>query len=97
MNLAKKEVISTSRLVRSTPSVISAPAVKERKPKINAAELLKREKNGLEVINDIPNYIRNGWESIPPNERDRLKWVGVFYRKQTPRGVYDASPNVQWL
>ena len=46
MNLAKKEVISTSRLVRSTPRVISAPAVKERKPKINAAELLKREKMG---------------------------------------------------
>ena len=84
MNLAKKEVISTSRLVRSTPSVISAPAAKKRKPKINAAELLKREKNGLEVINDIPNYMRDGWESIPPNERDRLKWVGVFYRKQTP-------------
>ena len=26
----------------------------------------------------------DGWESIPPNERDRLKWVGVFYRKQIP-------------
>ena len=60
-----------------------SPALK-RKAKINAAEVLKQQKNGLEVINDIPNYIRNGWESIPPNERDRLKWVGVFYRKQTP-------------
>ena len=52
--------------------------------KITAAEALKREKNGLEVIGDIPNYIQNGWESIPPAERDRLKYVGVFYRKQTP-------------
>ncbi len=57
---------------------------KPKAPKINAAETLKREKNGLEVIDDIPNYIRNGWESIPPTERDRLKWVGVFYRRQTP-------------
>lgn len=57
---------------------------KKAKPKINAAEVLKREKNGLEVIDDIPNYIRDGWESIPPDKRDRLKWVGVFYRRQTP-------------
>ena len=57
---------------------------KARAPKITAAEALKREKNGLKVIDDIPNYIRNGWESIPPDERDRLKYVGVFYRKQTP-------------
>ena len=57
---------------------------KRANPKMNAAELLKCEKNGLEVINDMLHYIRNGWESIPPDKRDRLKWVGVFYRKQTP-------------
>ena len=77
---SKRKTIPASRRVRSAPTA----AAKRRKPKINAAEVLKREKNGLDVINDIPNYIRNGWESIPPNERDRLKWVGVFYRKQTP-------------
>ncbi len=57
---------------------------RNRKAKIHPAEELKREKNGLEVIDDIPYYVRNGWESIPPEKRDRLKWVGVFYRKQTP-------------
>lgn len=57
---------------------------KKRKPKLHPAEALKREKNGLEVIDDIPHYIRNGWKSIPPEKRDRLKWVGVFYRRQTP-------------
>lgn len=57
---------------------------KKRKSKIHPAELLKREKNGLEVMEDIPYYVRNGWESIPPEKRDRLKWVGVFYRRQTP-------------
>ena len=80
MNESKKNAIPASRKVRSAPTA----DVKKRKPKINAAEALKREKNGLDVINDIPNYIRDGWESIPTNERDRLKWVGVFYRKQTP-------------
>lgn len=57
---------------------------KKRKSKLHPAEELKREKNGLEVVADIPFYIRNGWESIPPEKRDRLKWVGVFYRRQTP-------------
>ena len=95
MNQSKKKVIPANRKVRSAPSLKVPAATKKRKSKINAAEVLKQEKNGLEVINDIPNYIRNGWESIPPNERDRLKWVGVFYRKQTPRSIYDASPHVQ--
>ena len=84
MNPSKKKKIAASRGVRSAPSLKSAATSKKGKSKINAAEALKREKNGLEVINDIPNYIREGWESIPANERDRLKWVGVFYRKQTP-------------
>ena len=84
MNQSKKKVIPASRKVRSALSLKSAADAKKQKSKINAAEVLKQEKNGLEVINDIPNYIRDGWESIPPNERDRLKWVGVFYRRQTP-------------
>lgn len=82
MNQSKKNL--TGGKVRSAPSLKVSAIAKKRGSKINAAEALKQEKNGLEVIKDIPNYIRNGWESIPPNERDRLKWVGVFYRKQTP-------------
>ncbi len=57
---------------------------KKRKPKLHPAEALKRQKNGLDVVDDIPYYVRNGWESIPDTERDRLKYVGVFYRRQTP-------------
>ena len=84
VNQSKKRGVSAPRKVRSAPSAKSGAAAKKRKSKINAAEVLKQEKNGLEVIQDIPNYIRNGWESIPPDKRDRLKWVGVFFRKQTP-------------
>ena len=80
VNESKKKTILERQKVRSVPTA----GARKRKSKVNAAEILKREKNGLEVINDIPNYIRDGWESIPLNERDRLKWVGVFYRKQTP-------------
>ena len=84
VNPSKKNAIFASRSAPSAPKLKSETGAKKRKSKLTAAELLKREKNGLEVINDIPNYIRDGWEAIPPNERDRLKWVGVFYRKQTP-------------
>ena len=74
MNQLDKKKIGLKRA--STP--------KRGKPKLHPAEALKREKNGLEVVDDIPHYVRNGWESIPPEKRDRLKWVGVFYRRQTP-------------
>lgn len=56
----------------------------KEKVKIHPAELLKQKKNGLDVVDDIPYFIQNGWESIPNDERDRLKYVGVFYRRQTP-------------
>ena len=62
MNELKKKATSTSRGVCSAPSLKSARVSKKGKSKINAAEALKQEKNGLEVLNDIPNYIRDGWE-----------------------------------
>jgi len=27
---------------------------------------------------------QEGWEAIDEGDRERLKWVGVFFRKQTP-------------
>ncbi len=48
-------------------------------------EEIKAERDGLDVGSEIPTYARDGWESIPEEDRDtRLKWWGVFYRKQTP-------------
>ena len=51
----------------------------------NKIELIKAQRDGLEVAGDIERFAREGWESIPEADRDvRLKWVGIFYRKQTP-------------
>ena len=47
-------------------------------------ETLKSAKDGLDVSEGIPKYAAYGWESIPEGERDRLKWAGVFFRRQTP-------------
>lgn len=32
----------------------------------------------------IEQWSRDGWESIPEEERDLTKWYGLFYRKPTP-------------
>ncbi len=51
---------------------------------MNKIEVLKAEKDGLDILNDIPAFSREGWESIPADDRDRLKWAGIFFRRQTP-------------
>ncbi|HEX5139608.1 MAG TPA: ferredoxin--nitrite reductase [Dehalococcoidia bacterium] len=48
-------------------------------------EQIKAERDGLEAGEDIERFAREGWQSIPEDDRDsRLKWWGIFYRKQTP-------------
>ncbi len=52
---------------------------------MNKIEGIKAAQDGLDVEASIEQYAREGWESIPEDDRDaRLKWWGIFYRKQTP-------------
>jgi ferredoxin-nitrite reductase len=51
---------------------------------MNKIEAIKKEKDGLDVLGDIPRFAHEGWEAIPEDDRERLKWAGVFFRKQTP-------------
>ena len=51
---------------------------------MNKIEELKALKDGLDVGADIPRYAELGVESIEEGDLDRLKWWGVFFRKQTP-------------
>jgi ferredoxin-nitrite reductase len=51
---------------------------------MNKIEAYKKEKNGLDVLADVPRYAAEGWEAITDGDRERLKWAGVFFRKQTP-------------
>jgi len=51
---------------------------------MNKIEEYKKEKDGLDVLADIPRYAEEGWEAITEGDRERLKWAGVFFRKQTP-------------
>lgn len=51
---------------------------------MNKIEELKARKDGLDVGADIPRYAKLGLESIEEGDLDRLKWWGVFLRKQNP-------------
>lgn len=51
---------------------------------MNQIEDYKREKDGLDVLADLPRYARDGWETITDGDKERLKWLGVFFRRRPP-------------
>ncbi len=52
----------------------------------NPIEKLKAEKDGLDILAEIEELARahSGWETMDPGDRERLKWIGTFFRKPTP-------------
>jgi ferredoxin-nitrite reductase len=51
---------------------------------MNKIEALKAEKDGLDIVRDIPVFAQQGWEAISEADLERLKWSGLFFRKHTP-------------
>lgn len=51
---------------------------------MNKIEALKQERDGLDVHELIARYAEMGWESIPEDDVQRLKWYGLFLRNPTP-------------
>lgn len=67
----------------SRPPAKSKPPLKP--PKLNKFEQMKLEKDGLDVLPDIQRYAELGDEcQISEDDAQRLKWFGLFVRKQTP-------------
>ena len=95
MNPSKKKKIPASRGMRSAPSLKSAATSKKGKSKINAAEALKREKNGLGGHQRHPElYPRR--LGIDSRKRTRPTEVGwCLLPKANPRCIHDASPYCQ--
>jgi ferredoxin-nitrite reductase len=50
----------------------------------NRIEEIKRAKDGLDVLDDIYRYAREGFDAIPADDYERMKWYGLFHRSQTP-------------
>ena len=51
---------------------------------MNRIEALKAEKDGLDVLDDLVRFAREGWKTIADDDKERLKWAGVFHRRPTP-------------
>jgi ferredoxin-nitrite reductase len=53
---------------------------------LNRFEAFKAEKDGLDVLPDLLRYAAEETpiDQIPEDDLDRMKWYGVFHRKQTP-------------
>lgn len=58
----------------------------ENRDNLNETELLKLEKDGLDVIGDLERYAKNGYKSIEAGDFNRLKWAGVY--QQRPKEGY---------
>ncbi|HEV8583515.1 MAG TPA: ferredoxin--nitrite reductase [Methylomirabilota bacterium] len=51
---------------------------------MNRIEALKAEKDGLDVQADLARFAREGWKTLGDDDKERLKWIGVFHRRPTP-------------
>lgn len=51
---------------------------------MNKIEAIKSERDGLAVRDMIAQYAQTGWEAIPEDDIQRLKWYGLFLRNPTP-------------
>src|SRR4030095_16606048 len=51
---------------------------------MNKIEEYKKEKAGLDILDDIPRYAAEGWEKISDGDKERLKRAGIFFRRQPP-------------
>ncbi|NQW22943.1 MAG: ferredoxin--nitrite reductase [SAR202 cluster bacterium] len=56
------------------------------KPGNNPIERHKAEKDGLDILGEIEELAaqHGGWETLEAGDRERLKWIGTFFRKPTP-------------
>ncbi len=51
----------------------------------NKIEVMKKEKDGLDALDDILTLTAsNNWQEMTEDDKQRAKWYGLFFRKQTP-------------
>jgi nitrite reductase (NADH) large subunit len=51
----------------------------------NKIEVMKKEKDGLDALDDLLRLSRdNNWQEMSEDDKQRAKWYGLFFRKQTP-------------
>jgi nitrite reductase (NADH) large subunit len=64
---------------------LHAPTGLEHTPTKNKIELMKEAKDGLDSLADAQRYADTGnWQEMTEDDKQRFKWHGLFFRKQTP-------------
>jgi nitrite reductase (NADH) large subunit len=62
-----------------------APAEKGKNGEARKLELMKKEKDGLDALNDLLQLCPdNRWQEMTEDAKQRAKWHGLFFRKVTP-------------
>jgi nitrite reductase (NADH) large subunit len=62
-----------------------APKGKAKGQEVNKIEVMKREKDGLDSLEDILRLApTNNWAEMTEDDKQRAKWHGLFFRKPTP-------------
>lgn len=79
----------TPAKVKPIPAAPSTPAKRTitdaRHRKLNPIERLKAEKDGLDSLEDIERFAETAnWQEMSEEDKQRFKWHGLFFRKQTP-------------
>ena len=81
--LASPEILAAGEHAVELPEAV-VPADGQVVVTHNKIERYKSEKDGLDIVDEIPRFAREGWQAIDEGDRERLKWAGVFFRRQTP-------------
>ncbi|MFC0473417.1 nitrite/sulfite reductase [Halalkalibacter kiskunsagensis] len=66
----------------------------EEPDKLNKDELRKLEKDGLDILNDIDKYAKEGFESIPKEDWSLFKWAGLYLQKPKEDGYFMMRVNI---
>jgi ferredoxin-nitrite reductase len=53
-----------------------------------AIEEVKAHKDGLDVVEDLYRYARDGAASLPPEEEALLRWYGIYTQRPAEDGYY---------
>ncbi|WP_096440073.1 nitrite/sulfite reductase [Alteribacter populi] len=62
--------------------------------KLSKEEKAKLEKDGLDILDDIPKYAKEGFESIPKDQWSRFKWAGLYLQKPKEDGYFMMRVNI---
>lgn len=49
--------------------------------KRNKIERLKRDKDPLKILEELPEFIEDGYENVPEDDMERLYWYGIVHDK----------------